>query len=47
MSELIRCSNVCKDYARGADNVRVLRDVDLSVEDGAFIALMEGRPSSW
>ena len=40
MSELIRCTNVCKDYARGADNVRVLRDVDLAVEDGAFIALM-------
>ena len=40
MSELIRCTNVCKDYVRGAENVPVLRNVDLSVEDGAFVALM-------
>ena len=40
MRELIRCTNVCKDYVRGAENVRVLRNVDLSVQDGAFIALM-------
>ena len=40
MSELIRCTNVCKDYARGAQGVRVLRNVDLSVEEGAFVALM-------
>ena len=40
MSELIRCTNVCKDYDRGAESVKVLRDVDLSVEDGAFVALM-------
>ena len=40
MSELIRCANVCKDYVRGAESVQVLRNVDLSVEDGAFVALM-------
>ncbi|MDE0662172.1 MAG: ABC transporter ATP-binding protein [Gammaproteobacteria bacterium] len=40
MSELIRCANVCKDYVRGAESIRVLRNVDLSVEDGAFVALM-------
>ena len=40
MSELIRCTNVCKDYVRGAESVRVLRNVDLSVEVGAFVALM-------
>ena len=40
MSELIRCTNVCKDYVRGAESVRVLGNVDLSVEEGAFIALM-------
>ena len=40
MSELIRCTNVRKDYDRGAESVTVLRNVDLSVEDGAFIALM-------
>ena len=40
MSELIRCRNVCKDYVRGAQSVRVLRNVDLSVDEGAFIALM-------
>ena len=40
MSELIRCANVCKDYVRGSQSVQVLRNVDLSVEDGAFVALM-------
>ena len=40
MSELIRCTNVCKDYVRGAENVRVLRNVNLSVKPGTFIALM-------
>ena len=40
MSELIRCRNVYKDYVRGAQSVRVLRNVDLSVDEGAFIALM-------
>ena len=40
MRELIRCANVCKDYARGAERVSVLRNVDLSVQDGTFTALM-------
>ncbi len=40
MSELIRCANLCKDYVRGAENVGVLRNVNLSVNNGAFIALM-------
>ena len=40
MSELIRCKDVCKNYVRGAESVSVLRSVDLSVEEGMFIALM-------
>ena len=40
MSELIRCTHVCKDYVRGAQIVQVLRNVDLSVENGAFVAVM-------
>ncbi|MYE12603.1 MAG: ABC transporter ATP-binding protein [Gammaproteobacteria bacterium] len=40
MGELIRCTNVCKDYVRGAERVGVLRNVDLSVQDGTFTALM-------
>ncbi len=40
MRELIRCTNVCKDYVRGAERVGVLRNVDLSVQDGTFTALM-------
>ena len=40
MSELVRCTNVCKDYIRGSESVRVLRNVELSVEDGTFVALM-------
>ena len=40
MSELIRCTSVCKDYVRAAESVRVLSNVDLSVEEGTFVALM-------
>lgn len=40
MSELIRCTSVCKDYVRGSERVRVLRNADMSVEDGTFVALM-------
>ncbi|MDE0364737.1 MAG: ABC transporter ATP-binding protein [Gammaproteobacteria bacterium] len=40
MSELIRCTNVCKDYVRGAESIRVLRNVDLSVAVGTIVALM-------
>ncbi|MYE80605.1 MAG: ABC transporter ATP-binding protein [Gammaproteobacteria bacterium] len=40
MGELIRCTDVCKDYVRGAERVGVLRNVDLSVQDGTFTALM-------
>lgn len=40
MSELIRCTNVCKQYVRGSEDVSVLRNVNFSVERSAFIALM-------
>ena len=40
MNEMISCTNVCKDYVRGKETVKVLRNVDLTVQDGRFIALM-------
>jgi putative ABC transport system ATP-binding protein len=40
VKELIRCSGVTKHYERGKEAVKVLQDLDLTVEEGAFEALM-------
>jgi lipoprotein-releasing system ATP-binding protein len=40
MSELIRLKNIHKAYAMGPDSVPVLRGVDLSVNEGEFVAIM-------
>ena len=40
MNEMIKCKKVCKEFVRGAEIVKVLRNVDLSVEEGRFVALM-------
>lgn len=37
---LINLSNVCKSYKIGGQSVPVLHDLDLSVENGEFIAIM-------
>jgi putative ABC transport system ATP-binding protein len=40
IKELIRCQGVTKHYERGKEVVRVLENLDLTVEEGAFEALM-------
>jgi len=40
MSDLVTLKNVVKRYERGKQSVEVLHDVNLSVEEGEFIALM-------
>jgi ABC-type lipoprotein export system ATPase subunit len=40
MSELIRLKNIHKAYEMGPDTVPVLRGVDLSVNEGEFVAIM-------
>ncbi len=40
MSELIRLKNIHKAYPMGPDTVPVLRGIDLSVNEGEFVAIM-------
>src|SRR4051812_48989088 len=40
MSELIRLQNIHKAYQMGPDTVPVLRGVNLTVEEGEFVAIM-------
>ena len=37
---LLQLSNICKDYYRGSEPVRVLKDIDLTVEKGEYLAIM-------
>ncbi len=39
MSELISIENVSKEYVRGVETVKALRDVTLSVQAGEFVAI--------
>ena len=45
MSELIRAESISKDYRRGRETVHALRDVNLSVAAGEFLAVV-GRSGS-
>jgi putative ABC transport system ATP-binding protein len=36
----IECRSLRRDYARGAETIHTLQDVDLDVEAGSFVALM-------
>jgi putative ABC transport system ATP-binding protein len=40
MATLVSLQNVYKSYKRGRQEVAVLEDVNLSIEDGCFVALM-------
>ncbi len=40
MSAIVSLSKVSKSYTRGKQEVVVLRDLDLSIEEGDFAALM-------
>ncbi len=37
---LLELKNICKDYRRGKEPVRVLRDVCLQVQEGDYVAIM-------
>lgn len=40
MSEIIKCIDICKTYLRGEETVHALRDVNLSVNSGEYIAIL-------
>lgn len=37
---IVSLERVCKSYVKGSENVEVLRDVDLKIEEGDFVAIM-------
>ena len=37
---LVELKKICKDYPQGKDMLRVLNEVDLSVEEGEYLAIM-------
>ena len=37
---LIEMKDICKDYLQGREMVPVLRDVNLQVEEGDYLAIM-------
>ena len=40
MSEIIRMNKICRTYKMGGDELRVLKDVDFSVQQGEFVAVL-------
>ena len=40
MTMLIELKDICKDYAQGRETVRILKNIDLGVEQGEYIAIM-------
>ena len=38
--EILRLSDICKDYQQGKEPVRVLKNIDLTVEQGEYLAIM-------
>ena len=37
---IVRLTDICKDYARGKEPVRVLKNINLTVEQGEYLAIM-------
>lgn len=37
---ILKLTNICKDYIQGREPVRVLKDINLTVEKGDYIAIM-------
>ena len=37
---LVEMKNICKDYRQGKESVRVLKNIDLTVEQGDYLAIM-------
>ena len=40
MMAILQMTNICKDYAQGKEPVRVLKNVNLTVERGDYLAIM-------
>ena len=40
MAMLLEMKGICKDYPQGKDVVRVLKDIDLQIEQGEYLAIM-------
>ena len=40
MSTLLEMKGICKDFPQGKEMVRIVRDVDLTVEQGEYMAIM-------
>lgn len=38
--QIVKLTGICKDYQQGGTPVRVLKDIDLTVEQGEYIAIM-------
>ena len=38
--QIVKLTGICKDYQQGGAPVRVLKDIDLTVEQGEYIAIM-------
>ncbi len=38
--EILKLTDICKDYKQGKEPVRVLKNVNLSVEEGDYLAIM-------
>jgi putative ABC transport system ATP-binding protein len=37
---LVEMKGICKDYPQGKDTLRVLKDINLNIEEGSYIAIM-------
>ena len=37
---IVQMQDICKDYYQGKEPVRVLKNVNLSVEQGEYLAIM-------
>ena len=45
MTKLIELKGINKTYRNGDQELRVLKDIDLEVEEGEFVAIKIGRAS--
>lgn len=41
---LVEMKDICKDYPQGKETVRILKNINLQVEEGDYLAIM-GRPA--
>ena len=44
---ILKLTDICKDYVQGKEPVRVLKNVNLTMERGDYLAIMGPVPMSW